>query len=287
MPDFPIIDTHVHITNGKRVGYSWMHDAPEFNRDFGLDDFRCASETVDIAGLVFVEVDCDVQDRVKEVRWVTELKRDEAMVQGIVAQVPLEQGVVLKDELEVLAENTAVKGIRRLLQTEATDFCLQASFLEGLRLLPEFDLSFDICVYHQHLVNIVEMVRQCEEVRFVLDHAGKPDIRGQQFEPWKSHIQTLAGFPNVTCKISGMATEADHQNWKFSDLQPYIETVISCFGFDRVMYGGDWFVSTLATVYPRWVQVVDMVLQGCSDEEQRKLFRANAESTYRLGQDGI
>ena len=282
MPAFPIVDTHVHFRDPGRVSYSWVDEVPELNRSFGLDDYRAACDTVDVADLVFVEVGCDVQDCAEEVRWVTELAEDELRIRGIVAQAPLEQGAAVRGELEVLAENHLVKGIRRLLQTEEVDFCLQASFLEGLRLLPAFDFSFDICVYHGHLSNVVEMVRRCEDVRFVLDHAGKPDIRGQRFEPWKTHIQELAGFPNVICKISGLATEADHRNWTPGNLQPYIEHVIECFGFDRVMFGGDWFVSTLATTYPRWVHVLDSSLRGCSEAELGALYCVNAKLVYRL-----
>jgi L-fuconolactonase len=125
-------------------------------------------------------------------------------------------------------------------------------------------------------------VRQCPEVRFVLDHIAKPAIKAGEFEPWGRNLKELAALPNVTCKISGVTTEADHKTWTREQLKPYIAHAIECFGFDRVMYGGDWHVLELAGTYPQWVGIVDWVIAGASLEEQRKLYRDNAIRAYRL-----
>jgi L-fuconolactonase len=84
------------------------------------------------------------------------------------------------------------------------------------------------------------------------------------------------------CKISGMTTEADMENWTRDDLRPYFDHVIECFGFDRVVYGGDWFVASLATTYPRFVETLDWAVAGCSDEELKKLYRDNAQKFYQI-----
>ena len=284
MPNFPIVDTHVHLTDLDQVPYSWVNSVPALNRSFSMEDFRQACGRVDVDEIVFVEVDAD--DASKELQWVSQLARQEPRIKGIVAKLPLERGNEVRPQLESLADNQLVKGVRRLLQSEEVDFCLQPSFLEGVQLLHAYDLSFDICIYHQHLANAIEMVKRCSDVRFVLDHMGKPDIKSQKFDPWKSQIQTLAELPNVTCKISGMVTEADHQHWQPRDLRPYIDHVIRCFGFDRVMYGGDWFVSTLACDYPQWVQALDDAVGDASHSELRKLYRETARSVYRLSEEG-
>ena len=131
------------------------------------------------------------------------------------------------------------RGIRRLIQNQADpEFVLRPDFLAALRLLPRYGLSFDICIFHHQFPNTLEMVRRCPEVNFVLDHIGKPGIKAGLFDPWKQHMRELAEAPNVTCKISGVTTEADHGNWTREQLRPYIEHAIGCFGFDRVMYGG-------------------------------------------------
>jgi len=283
MPNFPIVDTHVHLTDKQRISYSWMSEVPAIDRSYGLDDYDAARGPVDVAAFVFMEVGCDAGDHLTEVQWITELAASEPRLQGIVAHAPLQQGADVGAELESLARNPLVKGIRRLLQIEDLDFCLQPSFLEGLRLLPQYELTFDICITHQHLANVLKMVETCPEVRFVLDHIGKPGIKDQLFEPWKTEIRTLANFPNVSCKISGLSTEADLQDWTPDDLRPYIDHIIDCFSFDRVLFGSDWFVATLASTYSRWVETLDWALAGCSDAELRQLYVDNARTFYRLG----
>ena len=103
--------------------------------------------------------------------------------------------------------------------------------MSGVQTLSRYGLSFDICIFHPQLGNAIRLVEQCPHVQFILDHIGKPDIKNQLFDPWKQEIETLAGLPNVHCKISGLVTEADLEAWTPADLQPYIEHVITCFGF--------------------------------------------------------
>ena len=126
------------------------------------------------------------------------------------------------------------------------------------------------------------MIQKCPKVSFILDHIGKPNIKDQLFEPWKLQIQELAAFPNVYCKISGLVTEANHQNWNEKQLKPYIDWTITCVGWDRVLYGGDWPVSKLATEYPCWVEVLELAIHECTPEQKRKLFQENALHFYRL-----
>ena len=282
MPDFPIIDTHLHLSDPSRISYPWINSAPALNRPFTIDDYREACGDVEVEAMVFMEVDPYVNDRQEEIDFVCEVAATEPRLKGMVAQAPLEQGAAIRPELENLANNPLIKGIRRLLQDEDVDFCLGTSFIEGVRQLPDFGIPFDICIYHRHLANVVKMVQQCPDVQFILDHIGKPGIKDGLLEPWKSDLKDLAALPNVMCKISGMTTEADMENWTRDDLRPYFDHVIECFGFDRVVYGGDWFVASLATTYPRFVETLDWAVAGCSDEELKKLYRDNARKFYRI-----
>lgn len=143
-------------------------------------------------------------------------------------------------------------------------------------------LDFPIIDAHHQMANTIKLVQQCPEVSFILDHIGKPDIKNQVFDPWKQQLKTLSKFKNVGCKISGLATEADTQNWTDSDLRPYIDHVIECFGFDRIVYGGDWPVATLATDYPRWVETLYQTVEHCNHSEKSKLYRENAITFYNL-----
>ena len=283
MPDFPIVDAHVHLTDVKNLGYGWTASAPVLNRSVLPADLFKAAAPVAIEKFVFVEVDVDMPQHVAEAEWIDGLTKAEPRLAGMVAALPLEQGKAVEAELEKIAGLKTARGIRRLIQNQADpDFCIQPKFIEGLKLLPRHDLVFDICVFHHHMPNVLKMVRQCPEVRFVLDHIGKPGIKAGISDPWRQHMKELATLPNVTCKISGVSTEADHKNWTRDQLKPYIAHAIDAFGFDRVMYGGDWHVLELAGTYPQWVEVVDWVIASASSDEKRKLYRDTATRVYRL-----
>jgi L-fuconolactonase len=151
-----------------------------------------------------------------------------------------------------------------------------------VKLLPRYGFTFDLCLYHPQLAEVTELCRRCPEVHFVIDHIAKPGIRAGLTEPWRSRMREIARLPNVACKISGVVTEADHAAWREADVAPYVAHAIECFGFDRVMFGGDWPVSELATTYRRWVDLVDSLVAGASENERRRLYRDNAIAFYRL-----
>ena len=282
MAKFPIVDTHVHLWHPQQLRYPWLKEIAALNRPYLLKDYTAAHGNLAIEGMVFVQCDTHPDDGLKETAWVTSLAMADSRIQGIVAWAPLEEGERVAPFVEKLAENSLVKGIRRLIQSESVDFCVQPDFVSGVKTLSRYGLSFDICIFHPQLANAIRLVAQCPNVQFILDHIGKPDIKNQQFEPWKQELRTLSEFPNVYCKISGLVTEADHEAWTPADLQPYIAHVITCFGFDRVLYGSDWPVSTQASDYPRWVHTLQDAVSGCTPEELRNLFRDNAVKFYRL-----
>jgi len=283
MPSFPIIDTHVHLWDVSRLRYAWHASVSQLNRNYLIEDFRAACSSVQVAKLVFVQCDCDPVQSGEEVDWVTAVSRRDPRLRGIVAWAPLENGARVEPVLARLAENSKVKGVRRLIQSEPDlDFCLRPDFVRGVQSLPRYGLSFDLCVTHLQLANTIALVRQCPKVRFVLDHIAKPDIKKGLLDPWRAELRELSRLENVWCKMSGLATEADHSGWKPGDLRPYIDHVMDCFGVDRVMFGGDWPVSTLATDYPRWVKTVDDALSGCSADELHRVYVRNAEAFYRI-----
>ena len=282
MANFPIVDTHVHLWHPKQLRYPWLKQVPLLNRPFLLKDYNAAIGDLEVESMVFVQCDTHPDDGLKEASWVTSLAAADPRIRGIVAWAPLEVGNCVATFVEKLAEESLVKGIRRLIQGESVDFCIQPNFIDGVKTLSRHRLSFDLCIYHPQLANAIRLVEQCPDVQFILDHIGKPDIKNQLFEPWKQEIKVLADFPNVHCKISGVVTEADHENWSLDNIQPYIDHVISCFGFDRVIYGSDWPVSTLATDYRRWVETLQAAVAGCTPEELRKLFHDNAIRFYKL-----
>ena len=283
MPAFPIVDTHLHIWDLSRLSYPWLASVPKLNRNHLIEDYRLACGPVQVAKMVFVQCECDFAQFQQEADWVTEVARQDPRIRGIVPWAPLEKGDAVEADLARLAANPLIKGIRRIIQFETDPaFCLQPVFVRGVLRLARHGLSFDLCINHRQLANTIKLVRQCPDVRFVLDHIGKPDIKGGLLDPWRTELRELAALPNVWCKVSGLVTEADFERWQPADLRPYLDHVLDCFGFDRVMFGGDWPVSTQASDYPRWVQVLDEALAGTSADQQHRLYVRNAEQFYRI-----
>jgi len=283
MPDFPIIDSHVHLYDVDRLSYGWLGHVPAINHTHLLAEFDAARGPVAVEKLVFAEVAVDTGMHIDEAAFVQEIADADPRLAGMIAHAPVEKGAAVEADLDALARFPALRGIRRLIEVERDpSIALEPDFIEGVRRVGRRGLSFDICVKHWALTFGIELARRCPEVRFVLDHIGKPGIRQGLIEPWRSQIRELARLPNVVCKISGVITEADHAAWTPAQVEPYVAHVIESFGFDRVMYGSDWTVSELTHRYPQWVEILDGIVASASDAEKRALFRGTAARTYRL-----
>lgn len=284
MPDFPIIDAHLHLYDTRVMEYPWMREAPSLERPHLMADFDAARGGVALESAIFVEVDVAPGQHLREVAFVAGLAASDPRIAGIVAHLPMDRGAETARDLEALRAEPLVRGVRHLIQGHRQEkgWALREDFVAGVQSLAPHGLSFDICIYAEQMAEATALVDRCPDTAFILDHLGKPDIRGGRLDPWRSEIAELARRPNVVCKISGLATEADHAAWTEEELLPYLDHAIACFGFDRVLFGGDWPVSTLATDYARWVRLVDRAIAGASGEEKRKLFRDTARRVYRL-----
>jgi L-fuconolactonase len=284
VPDFPIIDAHVHLFDPANLPYAWLDGVPAIKKAHLPADFDRLTAPVKVDGLVFVEVDVDDPRYLDEARWVETLAESDRRVRALVAGMPLEQGVAIEPDIAEYAKLPHARGVRRLMQKHADEpgWSLHPYFIAALKLLPKYGLSFDLCIFHNQMAETIKLVEQCPDVSFMLDHIGKPGIREGLTQPWRSEMRDLAALPNVECKISGVVTEADHKSWTYDQVAPYVAHAIETFGFDRVAFGGDWPVSELATRYADWVAVVDRVIAGASEAEQRKLYRDNAIRFYRM-----
>ncbi|MFN8637734.1 MAG: amidohydrolase family protein [Chloroflexota bacterium] len=284
MPLGPIVDSHVHLWDPTRFRMPWLDGNERIGKPFGLTEFREHSAGIEVEGIVYLQVEVTPPYALLEARWVADLPPDGPPILGIVPWAPLEDGDRARSFLDAMvAVDPRIKGIRRLYQGEPDiEFCIRPDFVRGVQILPEYGLSCDLGVFHQHLKNTITLVRQCPEVSFVVDHIGKPDIKGHVQDPWRAEIRELASFPNVLCKVSGMVTEAEPFTWTVSDLRPYVEHVIESFGEDRVMFGGDWPVVLMASPYRRWAEALDEITDGLSDAAKRKLWNENARRFYRL-----
>lgn len=276
-----IIDSHMHLWNPALLTYAWLESEPPLNRPFLPADFRTAVTNLEVESAVFVQADCLPEQGIDEVKWVSKIAGD-VPVSGIVAFAPLEQGNAVRPTLEALKQYPLVKGIRRLIQSEGAGFATRHDFFEGVQALADYDFSFDLCIRHHQLADVIELVSRCPNVNFVLDHVGKPDIAHGEIARWGEEIQVLAQHENVACKLSGMVTEANLTAWTTDDLRPYVEHVLNAFGSHRVMFGSDWPVCTLAASYARWLETAQQFISHLPADEQECILYGNAKHFYRL-----
>ncbi len=284
-PGAPIVDAHVHLWDPARFPIPWLAGNAVLDRPYGAADFREHAAGLPVEAMVYVQVEVDPSFALIEARWAVDQARSDPRLQSVVPWAPVERGDRVRAYLDALLEIGAglIHGVRRNIQDEPDPaFCLESDFLRGLRVLPDYDLSFDVCARHHQLPSVIEMVRACPETRFILDHLGKPPIQSGALDPWRGHLADLAAFPNVSCKLSGLVTEADHASWSPGDLAPYVRHAVEVFGEDRVAFGGDWPVVLEASSYRRWVETLAGLTEHLSSAARRKLWAENARHFYRL-----
>jgi len=280
---FPIVDAHVHFWNPAKLNYPWLASVPALSRAFLPEHYSAAAKTANVSKMIFVECGCVAAQSLDEINWISELAARETRLKGIVAQAAVEFGARVTGELTALAKNPLVKGVRRNLQAETDPyFCLQPNFVTGVHALAKFNFTFDLCIVHSQLPAVTQLVARCPEVFFVLDHCAKPAIRDKNLNPWRQHLRELAALPNVACKISGLVTEAHPVRCGALDLQPYVRHALDCFGFDRVLFGGDWPVCNLASSFENWLAALNAILTDEPETNLKKLFQTNAERIYRV-----
>ena len=279
MPGVMKIDSHHHFWNYNHREYGWI-DAEKavLRRDFLPNDLKPALDAAGIDGVVSVQA----RETVEETEVLLVYAAEHSFIRGVVGWVPLADRN-FADELARLAANPSLKGIRHVVQDELDDdFILGSAFNRGVGLLRELDLVYDILIYERHLPQTIQFVDRHPKQVFVLDHIGKPRIRDGSFAAWREAVTRIAERPNVTCKISGMVTEADPLHWTEQQLQPYLEAVLESFGPKRLMFGSDWPVCLLGCSYGRWVGIVSDFLSRLSDSEQAQIFGQTATDIYKL-----
>lgn len=281
----PIIDSHVHIWDTKRFPIPWLEGIPSLNKPLWIDDYYKAVGKLDVEGFVYMQVEVSPPYALIEAKEIAALAEVDSRVRAIVPWAPLEEGDKVRIFIEQLVDiSPKIRSIRRIVQAEADPkFCLEPGFVRGNQLLAEYQLTSEICCNYTQLEHNVELVRKCPDTHFILNHIGKPNIRGGEFEPWATQMTKLAEHDNVVCKISGVVTEADLDDWKIDDVRPYIEHALTVFGEDRVLFGSDWPVVTQGSTYNHWVKTVEEITKDSTDEQKDKLWRANALAFYRIG----
>lgn len=273
------IDSHHHFWNYSAEEYGWIDDSMEkLRRDFLPADLKQAIDSVGFEGVVSVQA----RQTTVETQWLLDFAAENEFILGVVGWVELCCSSV-SEQLDQFSNHPKLKAVRHVVQDEPDDeFILRDDFNQGVALLKNYGLVYDILIFERQLAASIQFVDRHPGQKFVLDHIAKPQIGKSLMDPWQANIRELAKRPNVTCKVSGMVTEADHENWTPDELRPYWETVLEAFGPDRLMFGSDWPVCLLASGYVRWHETMSEYASELSESEKESLFGGTATEAYGL-----
>jgi L-fuconolactonase len=272
------IDAHHHLWKYSPEGYGWINDAmTALRRDFQPVDLAEVTQAAGVEGTVVVQA----SQTLEETLWLLDLAEQSELIRGVVGWVPFAGNV--EDALGQFEERTKLKGLRHVVHDEPDEnYILREDFNRGIRALEKTGLVFDILIFERHLPQTIEFVDRHPNQRFVLDHVAKPKIREGVLEPWSTHIKELARRENVSCKVSGMVTEADWKRWRLEGLRPYLDVVVEAFGPRRLMAGSDWPVCLVACGYKQWFDALEEYFADFSQQERAAIFAETAERVYGL-----
>jgi len=272
------IDAHHHLWRYEPDAFGWIQPGSVIARDFATEDLRSALDDAGIDAAIAVQA----RQSPEETRFLLDAARREPAIIGVVGWIDLRSRNIaaLLDE----NANPLVVGYRHVVQDEdEPDFLLADVFIDGVRAVVERGLSYDLLVNHAQLETVPHFLDRVGQGRFVLDHAAKPDIAGQGWQPWADRISAVAERQDVWCKVSGLVTEADHVTWTPADVERYLDHVLAVFGPKRLIWGSDWPVCLLAASYGRVIDLVaDFVARRCPYAEA-DIFGGNALRAYSIG----
>ena len=247
-------------------------------RDFTPDDIKPLLSANGMDGCVSVQADQSVEEN----SFLLAHAEKHDFIKGVVGWVDL-QAEDIHERLHYYSQCKKMKGFRHILQGEKQrDFMLRPAFRRGISALHAFGYTYDILIFPDQLKFAEKFVEEFPYQSFVIDHLAKPYIKDKKIDEWKMDILALAKYDNVTCKVSGMVTEADWKNWKNEDFRPYLDVVVNGFGMNRLMYGSDWPVCLVAASYTEMLNVVQEYFSTFTEGEQDAFFCGNAVRFYNL-----
>jgi predicted TIM-barrel fold metal-dependent hydrolase len=280
----PIVDTHQHLWDLTRFKLPWIKKGSPLAKSFVMKDYRAATAGLNVVKAVYMEVDLDPKQQLAEAEFVIELcKKNKTPTRAaVISGRPAAPD--FKKYVGRFKGSPYIKGLRQVLHVKSTPagFCLQEQFVKGVQLLGEMGLSYDLCLRAGELLDGKKLIGKCPDTRFILDHCGNANVQARDRTQWQKDMAALARCKNLVCKVSGIVVSARPGKWSAADLAPIVNHTLDVFGPDRVMFGGDWPVCTLAATYKQWVEALRSIVQERKEAEQKKLFHDNAVKFYGL-----
>jgi predicted TIM-barrel fold metal-dependent hydrolase len=285
VPMLPIIDTHQHLWDLGKFKLPWIKEGSPLARSYLTADYLKATAGLNVVKSVYMEVDVEPSQQAAEAEYVIDICKNgkTPMVAAIISGRPNSEG--FKDYITRFKDSRYIKGVRQVLHGPDTPagYCLDEKFIQGIRLLGDMGLSFDLCLRGDELLDGAKLIDACSGTRFILDHCGNADVQARDHSAWQRGLSAVAQRKNVVVKVSGIVASAKPGAWSADDLAPIISHTVAAFGHDRVMFGGDWPVCTLAATYKQWVEALKSIVRSWKEEDQRKLFHDNAAKFYGIG----
>ena len=273
------IDAHHHLWTLARGDYGWLTSAlAPIHRDFRLSDLAPHLAAADIEGTILVQA----APTEAETMFLLDIAEDAEVVRGVVGWTDFDaaDGVA---RIDALAARKLLVGLRPMVQDiDDDDWLLGPGLPPVLAVMARCGLVFDVLVLPRHLPRLLQVIGRHPDLQFVLDHSGKPPLASGEIAIWQRDIALLAQHPNITCKLSGLVTEAA-PDWRIADLRRAVDHVVACFTPQRLLWGSDWPVVNLAGGYAKWFAAAQTLLADLSSDENAGIFGGNSARIYLSG----
>jgi L-fuconolactonase len=273
-----VIDSHVHFWKYNRSELPWIdRNMKILQKDYLPSELELTLKRNRVDGCIAVQA---MTEEV-ETRFLAELANTNDIIKGVVGWTDLRAKDAEK-KLSEFKEYPAIVGMRHIVQSEPDDFLYDDKFRKGISLLKDLGYTYDILIFPRQLKAATDFVRAFPDQTFIVDHCAKPDVKNKEMEIWRKGITDLALFPNVSCKLSGLITEAGWKEWSPGDFYPYLDVVFESFGVERLMFGSDWPVMLISGIYVQWKSLLEKYMEKFLEEEKEAVFGLNARRIYNL-----
>lgn len=275
-----IIDAHQHFWRLDRGDYHWLTpDLVPLYQDFLPMDLAQEQSGLGVAASVLVQAAATTA----ETRFMLDLARNSGAIAGVVGWVDMQAPNAIEQMEALRADgNGKLKGFRPMIQDIADERWILSSNLDrAFQHLERTGLAFDALVHPRHLKNLLWRLKHHPNLKVVIDHCGKPDIAGADYDTWAKDMRELARNTSACCKFSGLLTQLG-AGQTFESVRPYAELVLEEFGPHRLMWGSDWPVLTLAGSYSGWLQQSRSLLGAIDKESLDSIYRGTATRFYTL-----
>lgn len=273
-----IIDSHVHFWKYNKTEYDWIdRNMKILQKDYLPEDLVATLQRNNVDGCIAVQALASELDT----RFLAELAKTHPFIKGVIGWADLRSDDLF-EKLTELKTYSPIIGIRHIVQSEPDDFMYDERFRAGISLLREFGYTYDILIFPRQLSAAVDLVKMFPDQQFILDHCAKPNIKEKEMDRWRTGLTDLALYPNVSCKLSGLITEASWKSWSPGEFYPYLDVVFGAFGANRLMFGSDWPVMLLSGIYVQWKSLLEKYMEDHLPEERDAVFGDNARRIYGI-----